>query len=521
MADAVRVSVTVNGRHADGRGRAEAAAGPLPARHARADRHARRLRHVQLRRVHRATSTARPSSAAPCSPSRPTAPRSRRSRAWARRATCIRCRRRSGTNHGLQCGYCTPGMIMAAADLLARNPDPSEHDVREALAGNLCRCTGYHNIVKAVRAAAGEMRGAEAAPRGRERRSRHGRTRRRGRRADRAERQRPRRPRAAAQGGPAPDHRPGDLRRRHRAARACCTRRSCARPRRTRGSSRSTPRRPRRGPASRPCSPARTWPTWPRRARWSGCRRASRCSVPDHWPLARGKVGYVGQAVAVVLGTDKYGVVDAAEDVDRRVRPAAGRHRSRGGARGRRADHPRGVRHQQGVRVVAAGRRRRGRVPRRRRRRREADRQPPHRRRGDRAARRARRVAPGQADALELDPDPAHRARDPLDPARDHRGQDPRRGARGRRRLRLQAAGLRRGGARLLVRDQDRPAGQVDRHALGRDGRHPPRARPDRLRQDRRQARRHRHRHPREDHPGLRQLPPDRGPGDPDVQRRA
>ena len=56
--------------------------------------------------------------------------------------------------HGLQCGYCTPGMIMAAADLLARNPDPSEGDVREALEGNLCRCTGYQNIVTAVLAAA-------------------------------------------------------------------------------------------------------------------------------------------------------------------------------------------------------------------------------------------------------------------------------------------------------------------------------------------------------------------------------
>jgi carbon-monoxide dehydrogenase small subunit len=53
-------------------------------------------------------------------------------------------------NHGLQCGYCTPGMIMAGADLIAKNPDPSEAEVREALAGNLCRCTGYHNIVKAV-----------------------------------------------------------------------------------------------------------------------------------------------------------------------------------------------------------------------------------------------------------------------------------------------------------------------------------------------------------------------------------
>ena len=57
-------------------------------------------------------------------------------------------------DHGLQCGYCTPGMIMAAADLLARNPNPTEEEVRKGLEGNLCRCTGYHNIVKAVQAAA-------------------------------------------------------------------------------------------------------------------------------------------------------------------------------------------------------------------------------------------------------------------------------------------------------------------------------------------------------------------------------
>jgi len=56
--------------------------------------------------------------------------------------------------HGLQCGYCTAGMIMAAADLLARHPDPSEQEIRDGLAGNLCRCTGYQNIVKAVRHAA-------------------------------------------------------------------------------------------------------------------------------------------------------------------------------------------------------------------------------------------------------------------------------------------------------------------------------------------------------------------------------
>ena len=59
-------------------------------------------------------------------------------------------------NHGLQCGYCTPGMIMASCALLAENPDPSEKQVREGLEGNLCRCTGYHNIVKAVLAAAAE-----------------------------------------------------------------------------------------------------------------------------------------------------------------------------------------------------------------------------------------------------------------------------------------------------------------------------------------------------------------------------
>ena len=56
--------------------------------------------------------------------------------------------------HGLQCGYCTPGMIMASAGLLAKNPNPSEDEIREGLKGNLCRCTGYHNIVKAVQYAA-------------------------------------------------------------------------------------------------------------------------------------------------------------------------------------------------------------------------------------------------------------------------------------------------------------------------------------------------------------------------------
>ncbi|MCP2254558.1 carbon-monoxide dehydrogenase small subunit [Prauserella aidingensis] len=61
-------------------------------------------------------------------------------------------------NHALQCGFCTPGMIMQSIDLLADNPDPDEEAVREGLEGNLCRCTGYQNIVRAVRDAAGHMR---------------------------------------------------------------------------------------------------------------------------------------------------------------------------------------------------------------------------------------------------------------------------------------------------------------------------------------------------------------------------
>jgi carbon-monoxide dehydrogenase small subunit len=62
-------------------------------------------------------------------------------------------------DHGLQCGYCTPGMIMSAYGLLNENPEPSETEIREGLRGNLCRCTGYHNIVRAVQSAAANMRG--------------------------------------------------------------------------------------------------------------------------------------------------------------------------------------------------------------------------------------------------------------------------------------------------------------------------------------------------------------------------
>jgi carbon-monoxide dehydrogenase small subunit len=66
--------------------------------------------------------------------------------------------------HGLQCGFCTPGMIMQAAWLLEQNPEPSEGEIREGISGNLCRCTGYVNIVKAIQQAAGTLSAAESAP---------------------------------------------------------------------------------------------------------------------------------------------------------------------------------------------------------------------------------------------------------------------------------------------------------------------------------------------------------------------
>jgi aerobic carbon-monoxide dehydrogenase small subunit len=66
--------------------------------------------------------------------------------------------------HGLQCGFCTPGMIMQAAWLLDRNPKPSEAEIREGISGNLCRCTGYVNIVKAIQQASGQLDAGESAP---------------------------------------------------------------------------------------------------------------------------------------------------------------------------------------------------------------------------------------------------------------------------------------------------------------------------------------------------------------------
>jgi len=64
-------------------------------------------------------------------------------------------------NHGLQCGFCTPGMMLRAVELLEKNPDPTEDEIRWGISGNLCRCTGYNNIVKSIQYASAKMRGAE------------------------------------------------------------------------------------------------------------------------------------------------------------------------------------------------------------------------------------------------------------------------------------------------------------------------------------------------------------------------
>ena len=88
------------------------------------------------------------------------APRSRPSRAWRKATSCIRCRQAFLEYNGLQCGICTPGVLVAAKALLERNPDPTEIEVRYWLAGNLCRCTGYDKLIQSVMVAAKEMRGA-------------------------------------------------------------------------------------------------------------------------------------------------------------------------------------------------------------------------------------------------------------------------------------------------------------------------------------------------------------------------
>ena len=220
---------------------------------------------------------------------------------------------------------------------------------------------------------------------------------------------------------------------------------------------------------------------------------------PPHWAIAKDEVHHVGDPVALVIGEDRYAVVDAAEQVLVEYDPLPVvtdiETALEDGADLVHAD----ARHQQVPRVVARRRRPRGRVRGRRRDRRAAGGQPPHGRRGDRAPRRARRLPRRLADAHVLDPGPALPAAVPRAPARDQRGARPGDRARGRRRLRLQAADLRRGDLARVGVAQARAADQVDRGPLGGHADDPSRARPDRVRADRRHPRREDHRLPHED----------------------
>src|SRR2546422_230605 len=119
----------------------------------------RRSRSTRGRSARSSTASATPSRPGPRSPSRP-APEA--AAPWPE--TLHPLQAAFVEQHGLQCGFCTPGMVMTALDLIEREPDPTDDQIREALEGNLCRCTGYQSIVDSVRAGAAAMRAETAAP---------------------------------------------------------------------------------------------------------------------------------------------------------------------------------------------------------------------------------------------------------------------------------------------------------------------------------------------------------------------
>ncbi len=264
-------------------------------------------------------------------------------------------------NHGLQCGYCTPGMIMAAAALLAENPNPTEDEVRHGLEGNLCRCTGYHNIVKAVLDAAVEVARGDGmsvtdAPR---------------RPATSAASCAARRTRALITGRA---RYVDDI-----ALPACCGRRSCARPRPTPRSSRSTPRRRVRATGIHAVFTGEDMSDLGGPLPMAWVPPGVEVNNPEHWPLARGAVNHVGDPVAVVIGDDRYAVSDAVEDVVVEYEPlpaVVDPEAAIAGAPFVHAQFGTNKVHEWSLRR----RRRRGRLRRGRRDRRAARGQPPHRR---------------------------------------------------------------------------------------------------------------------------------------------
>ena len=136
------------------RARTARAARLRPARAARADRDRRRLRHLVVRRLHGAARRRVGEVVHACSASRPTGTRSRRSKGWRRTARCIRCRRASTSTTRSSAATARAAWCSPPSSLLAENPSPSDDEIRHALEGNICRCTGYQNIVDAIEAVA-------------------------------------------------------------------------------------------------------------------------------------------------------------------------------------------------------------------------------------------------------------------------------------------------------------------------------------------------------------------------------
>ena len=290
-------------------------------------------------------------------------------------------------HHGLQCGYCTPGMIMAGADLIAKNPSPSEEEVREALAGNLCRCTGYHNIVKAVLSASEGVPGMSATEQATPT----------GKWVGQAMRRKEDPRMITGQGRYVDDVVvPGMLYAafvRSPEAHAKIVSIDVEGRARGRGRARRLHRRGRR----------------PRVAPSDGLGAARRRDQVAR-DLAAGQGhgrSYVGQAVAVVLGSDKYGVVDAAEQVfvDYEPLPVVvdPEKALEAGSPLVHEDLGTNQTHEWSI----GGGDMDGRVGRGRRGRRAADRQPPHGRRPDRAARLRGGPPRGVSSRCTSDPDPA------------------------------------------------------------------------------------------------------------------
>ena len=222
--------------------------------------------------------------------------------------------------HGLQCGFCTPGMMLTARALLEHNPHPSEHEIREAISGQLCRCTGYKNIVASIQWAADHQAAPEPPPGGERPDGRH---------RGAPDRLRP----AAAQGGPALHPRPGQLRRRHRAARDAARRRP-AQPARARAH-----RLDRHvGRPGAPQGPARSSPARTSRA---SPRLDADADADVEAVLATDKVRFQHQEVAFVVAEDRYSARDALELIDVEYEPLPVDGRRQEGARPGRAGRAR------------------------------------------------------------------------------------------------------------------------------------------------------------------------------------